>query len=105
MKVKLKKGDRVRVLSGKDKGKEGTIQRVLPEKGKVIVEGVNILKRHRKPRQAGQKGEIVEVASPLDISNVMIVCSKCSKPVRIAVIEGKDGKRQRACKKCKAILS
>lgn len=68
--MKIKKGDKVKILAGKDKGKSGIVAKVMPKTGRIIVENVNILKRHLKPKKQGEKGTIVEVASPIDISNV-----------------------------------
>ena len=87
------------VLSGKDKGRKGKILKVLPKNGKVVVEGMNIRKKHQKARRQGGKGQIVEMASPMDVSNVKIVCPKCAKAVRVGYkITGGD--KYRICKKC-----
>jgi large subunit ribosomal protein L24 len=100
-KMKLKKDDTVRVIAGKDKGKNGRILRLLrkkPGQARVLVEGVNIVKKAKKARSQQDRGGIIEIEAPLDVSNVMIVCKKCG-PTRIGYKgEGKDKKR--VCKKC-----
>lgn len=98
--MKIKKQDQVLVISGKDKGKSGTVLRVIPKMGKIVVDKINIQKRHTKPRSEGQKGEIIEKSLPIDASNVKIVCPKCSKPVRIGMKMLEDGGKVRFCKKC-----
>ncbi len=101
--MKIKKDDNVIVLSGKDKGKSGKVLQAMPKVDKVVVKGVNIRKRHIRPRKQGEKGQIIEMEAPIHVSNVMIVCSKCKKPSRIGYEINKEGKR-RICKKCKAVL-
>ncbi|MCH7828363.1 50S ribosomal protein L24 [Patescibacteria group bacterium] len=99
--MKLKKGDTVQVMSGKEKGKRGKISRVYPEDFLLVVEGVNIKKRHRKPTKSGEKGQTIEKQNPIPSSKVQLVCSKCSKAVRIGYrVEGKT--KIRICKKCGA---
>lgn len=101
--MKLKTGDKVFVLSGKDKGKIGKIIQVFPKLEKVVVEGVNILKKHIRSRREGQKGQIIELPAPLHISKVMAYCTRCEKPVRIGSAIA-AGKKVRLCKKCKEII-
>lgn len=98
-KLNVKKGDTVLVLSGKDKGKQGKILQAMPAKDKVVVEGVNKIKRHTKPSQKAPNGGIIEKEAPLFASNVMVVCPACSKATRVAKKEI-DGKMVRVCKKC-----
>ncbi len=101
--MKIKKGDNVIVLKGKDRGKKGKVQQVFPKEGKFIVEGMNIRKKHIKPRKAGEKGQIVQTLGRMQGSNVALVCPKCSKPVRIGyVMQGL--KKYRSCKNCKATI-
>ena len=97
--MKLKKGDKVIVIAGADKGKTGTIQKVFPKLNRVVIDGVNVHKKHMKPRQNNPEGSIVEIFAPIDASNVMVICPACEKPTRIkhAVV---DGKKVRVCKKC-----
>lgn len=99
--MSIKKGDTVIVLSGKDKGKKGTVLTVMPEDKKVIVEKVNVVKRHTKPRQQGEQGGIVSKEAPIYACKVMRVCPKCGKPTRPASKVTGD-KRVRVCKKCGA---
>lgn len=99
--MKLKKGDLVQVMSGKEKGKRGKISRVYPEDFRIMVEGVNVKKKHRKPTKSGEKGQIIEKQNPIASAKVQLVCSKCAKPVRLGYkVEGKT--KIRICRKCKS---
>ena len=101
--MNIKRDDKVIVLSGKDKGKEGKVLSVDPKAGKVIVEGVAFVTKHQKPRRQGQQGGIFQKERAIDASNVMLICPKCGKATRVAhKIE--DGKKSRICKKCGAEL-
>jgi large subunit ribosomal protein L24 len=102
VKYKLKKGDQVKLIAGKDKGKTGTVLKVDRENGRVIVDGLNVVKKTMKPKSQGEKGSIVEVEAPIHISNVMIMCPKCG-PVKIGVKMDGDNK-VRFCKKCGGVL-
>ena len=95
----VRKDDKVVVLSGRDKGKEGKVLTVMPKDDKVIVEGVNVASRHMKPRKQGDQGGIIKMETPLYASKVMVVCPKCGKPTRVAH-KITDGKKVRVCKKC-----
>ena len=97
--MKIRKDDKVVVLSGRDKGKEGKVLRVDPQAGKVVVEGVLMATKHRKARKQGEESAIIKMETPIYASKVMLVCPKCGKPTRVghAVV---DGKKVRACKKC-----
>ena len=97
---KIKKNDKVIVIVGKEKGKIGTVLKIDPEKGRVIVEKVNMVKRHSKPSAQNAQGGIVEKEAPLQVSNVMIVCNKCAEPTRIGKLRLEDGSKVRVCKKC-----
>lgn len=99
-KTKLKKGDRVRILTGKDAGKEGKILRVLPQKERIVVERINVLKRHMKQRKQTQPGGIIEKEGPIHLSNVMLVCPSCNKVTRIGRQVLESGDKARVCKKC-----
>ena len=102
MKMKIKKDDTVIVLSGKDKGKKGKVLEVFPKDGTLIVERVNVAKRHQRP--SGQfQGGIIEKALPLTISKVMLVCPKCSEPTRVTKKEV-EGKQARACASCQEVV-
>jgi len=99
VKLNVKKGDTVLVLSGKDKGKQGKITAAMPKKGKVVVEGINKVKRHTKPNVKAPQGGIIVKEMPMPACKVMLVCPACSKPTRVAHKEV-NGKMVRACKKC-----
>jgi len=103
-KMKIKKGDKVEVLTGKDKGKRGEVLRVYPEKNKVVVEGVAIAKRHVKPNAANQQGGIVEVEAAIDASNVALIDPKTDKPTRVGYLIKEDGTKVRVSKKSGAEL-
>lgn len=97
--MRIKKGDQVQIIAGKDKGKKGKVVRTLPSLGKIVVEKLNIVKKHVKARREGEKGQRVEVAAPLDASNAMLVCPQCGKKTRVAYkVEAKN--KVRVCKKC-----
>ena len=102
--LRIKKGDRVVVLSGKDKGKEGVVHSALPREGKVVVEGVNTAKRHRKARTATEAGGIIEIDKPIDVSNVAVISPSDGKPTRVGY-KVVDGKKVRICKRTGAELS
>lgn len=101
--MKVKKGDHVVVISGKDKGKKGKIQSAEPAEKKVIVAGVNFVAKHQKTRGPRKTGGIIKQEGAIDASNVMVVCSKCSKGTRVGY-KVEDGKKIRICKKCGATL-
>ena len=96
--TKLKRDDQVKIVAGRDKGKTGKVLRVDRSKGKVIVQGLNMVKKAVKPKRQDEKGGIIDIETPLDISNVQVMCKKCG-PSRIGIREEK-GKRERICKKC-----
>jgi large subunit ribosomal protein L24 len=98
--LKIRKGDRVRVLTGKDRGKEGEVMRAIPTAGKVIVDGVNVAKKHQRPTQATQQGGIIDKDMPLPVSNVALVCPSCHKPTRVGYKIDASGTKVRVCKKC-----
>jgi large subunit ribosomal protein L24 len=99
--VKLKKGDRVKVIAGKDLGKDGVIMRVIRDKDKVIVEGVNIAKKHQKPTRATMQGGIIDKDMPIHVSNVALICGSCGA-TRLGYRFDDQGKKLRICRKCKA---
>ncbi|MEG2000340.1 MAG: 50S ribosomal protein L24 [Evtepia sp.] len=100
--LSIKKGDTVVVLSGKDKNKQGKVMEVMPKDGKVIIEKINVVSRHTKPRKQGDEGGIIKKEAPMYACKVMRVCPKCDKPTRPAARMTADGKRVRVCKKCGA---
>ena len=102
MAMNVKKGDTVVVLSGKDKGKQGKILEVMPKEGKVVVEKINVVSRHTKPRKQGDQGGILKKEAPIYACKVQRVCPKCGKPTRAAHKVQADGKKVRICKKCGA---
>lgn len=99
----VKKNDQVMVVTGKDKGKTGKVLRLLKKKDRLVVEKVNMVKKHVKPSQK-TKGGIMERESSIHVSNVMIYCDKCSKPVRVGQKTLEDGKKVRYCKKCSEVI-
>ena len=101
--MNIRKDDKVVVISGKDKGKEGKVLVANPKAGKVIVEGVSVATKHQKPRKQGEEGGIIKVETPIYASKVMVVCPKCGKPTRVAHKVEAD-KKVRVCKKCGAEL-
>lgn len=103
--INVRKNDRVVVIAGKDKTKTGRVIEVIPVKGKVIVEGVNVVKRHMKANsRRGIQGGILEREAPIDVSNVMVICQQCGRPTRVSHQVLADGRRSRACKKCGAAI-
>jgi len=100
MKPNVKKGDMVIVLSGKDKDKKGKVLRVLPAEGRVLVEGVNVVKRHTKPTRLVPQGGVIQKAEPVPLAKVMVICPKCSRPTRVARHIAEDGEHVRVCKEC-----
>ena len=101
---KIKRDDIVVVIAGKDKGKSGRVLRVLRDKGKVVVEGVNKAKKHMRRFSEEMPGGIVEIEMPLDISNVMLFCRECNKGVRVGFKLDEEGKKTRICKSCGAAI-
>lgn len=98
--MKIKKNDTVIIISGKDRGRKGKVLESFPQEGKISVEGINLVKKHRRPRNEREKGQVIELAKPIDISNVKLLCPKCGKAVRISrkVVEKR---KYRICNKCK----
>jgi large subunit ribosomal protein L24 len=100
----VKKDDKVMVIAGKDKGKVGRVLSVLPKKDRLVVEHVNIIKKHMTPSRHYTQGGIIEKEGQIHISNVMIVCPRCQKPTRIGNRILEDGRKMRLCKKCKEVI-
>lgn len=97
--MKIRKDDTIKIIAGKDKGKNGKVLKVFPDKMKVLVEGLNLFKKHVKPKSQNQKGEIISISRPLDVSKVMLICPSCQKAVRVGYrIE--NSQKTRICKKC-----
>ncbi len=99
--MKIKKGDKVKVIAGKDEGREGIVERVYKKQNKILILGINVYKRHLKKQDQKQQGGIVDVPRPLDAAKVMLICPKCKKLARVGYSLEK-GKRFRICKKCKS---
>ena len=104
LKTRIRKNDLVMVIGGRDRGKTGKVMRVIPERGRVLVERLNIVKRHSRPRGRASPGGIVEKEAPIDLSNVMIFCERCNAPVRIGIKLAADGSKARICRRCKEPL-
>ena len=102
--MEIRRDDTVVVLSGKDKGKKGKVLKADPKAAKVVVSGVNVASRHRKPRSQKEEGGIIKMETPIYVSKVQLVCPKCGKATRIGHNVKADGKRVRVCKKCGAEL-
>ena len=108
-KMNIKKGDTVLIITGKDRGKQGVVSRALPQVNKVIVEGLNIAKKHIRPQGQTRQGGIIEKAMPLQVSNTMLICTECGKPTRVGHDRrpmGADQKMRsvRVCKKCEKVI-
>ncbi|HLC90101.1 MAG TPA: 50S ribosomal protein L24 [Patescibacteria group bacterium] len=103
--MNIKKGDKVKILAGKDQGKIGKILQVFPKRQRVSVEGINLLYKNLRPRKQGEKGQRIQFPAPLTISNVALVCPKCGKLTRVGykILENKN--KVRICKKCKEIIT
>jgi large subunit ribosomal protein L24 len=100
--MKIKKGDLVKILSGKDKGKQGKIIKMLPKVNKAVVEGINLHKKHAKAKQSGQKGEVVLLPAPLILAKMQLICPQCGKITRVCYeISGTNSNKIRICKKCR----
>ena len=98
--MKIKKGDNVLIIAGKDKGRTGKIMKALPKEMKVLIEGINLKKKHVRPKREGEKGQVVQIPAAMDISNIKLICPKCGKATRVGYSIEKDVKK-RICKKCK----
>lgn len=97
--MKIKKGDTVLIISGKDRGKKAKVLEVFPKEKRMVVEGVSMRKRHMRPKKAGEKGQIVQLPSPIDVSNAKFICPKCGKATRVGY-KLTEKKKFRVCKKC-----
>lgn len=108
-KLNIKKGDTVLIIAGKDKGKQGTVSRAMPQDNKVIVEGLNIVKKHVRPQGQTRQGGVIDKAMPLQVSNTMLICTECGEPTRVGHERRPVGVDQkvrsvRVCKKCSKII-
>ncbi|GAB4231464.1 MAG: 50S ribosomal protein L24 [Deltaproteobacteria bacterium] len=102
--VRIRKNDIVKVISGREKGKVGRVLKVDRERARIFVEKLNLVKRHIKPGKSNPQGGIVEKEAPLSCSNVLVMCDKCNKPTRISMSTDAAGKRSRVCKRCGDVL-
>lgn len=102
--MKIKKGDRVQVLAGKYRGKQGKVLKSFPDRGRVIVEGVNLVKKHARPSKENPQGGILTKEAPIDVSNVALLCGSCNKAVRVGYRFDGEGNKRRVCRKCGADL-
>jgi large subunit ribosomal protein L24 len=101
--MKIKKGDTIKIIAGKDKGKTGKVLKVLPKKNKVLIDALNLYKKHVRAKRQGEKGEVVSVPRPIDVSNIMFFCPNCGKAVKIGYRFEEENK-VRVCKKCGASI-
>ena len=102
--MKIRKNDNVLVIAGKDRGKKGKVRFAYPKKQRIIVEGVNFVKKHSKARGAVRQAGIIDLEAPLHISNVMLVCDKCGQPARVGFRKLEDGRKIRFCKACGEVI-
>lgn len=109
--MKIKKGDKVKILAGKDKGKIGKVLQIFPANNRASIEGLNLLIKHMRPRKQGEKGQRIEFPAPMNLSNVILICQACDKPTRVGYKyievtknEVKQRKKVRVCKKCKQVI-
>jgi large subunit ribosomal protein L24 len=103
-KMRIKKGDTVQVIAGKDKGKTGKVLRVYPDDQRVLVESVNFVMRHTRPTRSGMQGGVVQKEAALHASNVVLLCSRCDQPTRVSRKRLEDGRSVRVCKKCGEVI-
>ncbi len=102
--MKIKKNDTIVVIAGKDRGKKGKVRRAIPKGERVVVEGLNMIKRHSRARRAARQAGIVELEAPLHVSNVMFLCDKCKKPARVGLKALEDGRKVRYCRACQEVI-
>jgi len=102
--MKIRKDDTVVITAGKDRGKKGKVRRALPTEDRVIVEGLNMIKRHSRARRAARQAGIIELEAPIHVSDVMLVCEKCGKPTRVSFRFLDDGKKVRICNSCREVI-
>jgi large subunit ribosomal protein L24 len=102
--MKLQKDDKVKIIAGKDRGKIGKVLKVFRKKNRILVENINMVKRHQRPSASNRQGGIVEGEAPIHLANVMLMCNKCMTPIRIQMKHLEDGKKVRICRKCQEII-
>ncbi len=102
--LKIKKGDKVQVIKGRDKGKKGKVLSIFLSSRKSLVEGINLVKKHKRQTSQEQKGGIISIEAPISVANIMVFCKTCNKPTRVGFLTNKDNIKSRICKKCKGVL-
>jgi large subunit ribosomal protein L24 len=102
--MKIRKNDNVLIVAGKDKGKKGKVRKTIPDKERIIVEGLNLIKRHSKTKGKTRQAGIIEMEGAIQVSNVMVICNKCNKPARVGYRILEDGKKARYCHICSEII-
>ena len=102
--MKIRKNDTVLIIAGKDKGKKGKVRQAFPKENKVIVDGLNMAKRHSRARGVARQAGIIELETPLCVSNVMLICNKCNKPARVGFRFLDDGRKMRICRSCYEVI-
>jgi len=102
--LKIKKGDYIQVIKGKDRGKKAKILRIFRQEGRAIAEAINLAKKHKRRTQQDQKGGIVPIEMPISLSSLMLFCKGCNKPTRAGFMALKDGTKSRICKKCREVI-
>lgn len=102
--VKIKKDDKVKIMTGKDRGKIGKVLKVSRKDGRILVENINMTKHHQRPNPQNRQGGIVERESPIPMANTMLMCNKCMAPIRVKMHRLEDGKKVRVCRKCDEII-
>ncbi len=102
--MKIRKNDTVLVIAGKDKGKKGKVRFAYPKEQRILIEGVNFIKKHSRARGAARQAGIIDLEAPIHVSNVMLLCDKCSKPGRIGFEKLEDGRRVRICRSCREVI-
>ena len=102
--MKIRKNDTVLVTAGKDRGKRGKVRFAYPKKNRVLVEGINFIKKHSRARGQVKQAGIIDLEAPINVSNVMLLCEKCNHPTRVGFTALEDGKKVRVCRKCKVVI-
>ena len=102
--MRIRKDDTVVIITGKDRGKKGKVRRAFPDEDRVVVEGLNMIKRHSRARRATRQAGIIELEAPIHVSDVMLVCSKCGNPTRVSFRFLDDGKKVRICSSCREVI-
>lgn len=102
--MKIRKNDTVQVMAGKDRGKRGKVRFAYPKKNRVLVEGINFIKKHSRARGQVKQAGIIDLEAPIDVSDVMLLCEKCNRPTRVGFTFLEDGRKVRICHKCKEVI-